>query len=131
MVVAIGERNDVGLYRDLVQAGVVDYLVKPMTRTLLHNVLQPMFQGPDEPVGPLQQKVGKVVAVLGAPRRGRGNDDRHQPRLVPVAPAAAPRVALVDLDLVHGDGALLLDIKPGRWHSRGAREPATHRSSVS
>ncbi|MGB8842040.1 MAG: P-loop NTPase [Aliidongia sp.] len=111
MVVAIGERNDVGLYRDLVQAGVVDYLVKPMTRTLLHNVLQPMFQGPAEPTGPLQQKVGKVVAVLGA-RGGVGATTVATNLAWYLSHRRSSRVALVDLDLVHGDAALLLDIKP-------------------
>jgi|HubBroStandDraft_1064217.scaffolds.fasta_scaffold00087_29 pilus assembly protein CpaE len=111
MVVAIGERNDVGLYRDLVQAGVIDYLVKPMTRTLLHNVLQPMFQGPSEPTGTLQQKVGKVVAVLGA-RGGVGTTTIATNLAWYLSHRRSSRVALVDLDLVHGDGALLLDIKP-------------------
>lgn len=111
MVVAIGERNDVGLYRDLVQAGVIDYLVKPMTRTLLHNVLQPMFQGPTEAPSALQQKVGKVVAVLGA-RGGVGTTTIATNLAWYLSHRRSSRVALVDLDLVHGDGALLLDIKP-------------------
>jgi pilus assembly protein CpaE len=111
MVVAIGERNDVGLYRDLVQAGVIDYLVKPMTRTLLHNVLQPMFQGPTEAPSALQQKVGKVVAVLGT-RGGVGTTTIATNLAWYLSHRRSSRVALVDLDLVHGDGALLLDIKP-------------------
>jgi pilus assembly protein CpaE len=111
MVIAIGERNDVGLYRDLVQAGVVDYLVKPMTRTLLHNVLQPMFHGADEPAGPLQQKVGKVVAVLGA-RGGVGTTTVATNLAWYLSHRRSSRVALVDLDLVHGDAGLLLDVKP-------------------
>jgi pilus assembly protein CpaE len=111
MVVAIGERNDVGLYRDLVQAGVIDYLVKPMTRTLLHNVLQPMFQGPAEPTSTLQQKVGKVVAVLGA-RGGVGATTIATNLAWYLSHRRSSRVALVDLDLVLGDAALLLDIKP-------------------
>lgn len=111
MVVAIGERNDVGVYRDLVQAGVIDYLVKPMTRTLLHNVLQPMFQGAEEPQTNFSQKVGKVVAVLGA-RGGVGATTIATNLAWYLSHRRSSRVALVDLDLVHGDGALLLDIKP-------------------
>jgi len=34
-VIAIGDRNDVGLYRDLMQAGVSEYIVKPVTVQLL------------------------------------------------------------------------------------------------
>ncbi len=39
IVVAIGNRDDIGLYRDLLQAGVADYLVKPLTPQLLAKVL--------------------------------------------------------------------------------------------
>src|SRR5438874_1346537 len=40
-VVALGDRNDVGLYRDLLEAGVSNYVVKPLTRELLGRVLSP------------------------------------------------------------------------------------------
>ena len=30
-VIAIGDRNEIGLYRDLLHAGVADYVVKPIT----------------------------------------------------------------------------------------------------
>src|ERR1700757_4238096 len=36
-VVAIADHNDVGLYRDLIDAGVSKYIVKPMTRELLQK----------------------------------------------------------------------------------------------
>ena len=40
-VVAIGDHNDVGLYRDLIDAGVSHYIVKPLTRELLTKALTP------------------------------------------------------------------------------------------
>src|SRR5438034_10896014 len=40
-VIAIGDRNDVGLFRDLTEAGVSDYIVKPLTRDLLTKALAP------------------------------------------------------------------------------------------
>src|ERR1700751_3034679 len=60
-VVAIGDRNDVGLYRDLRQAGVTDYIVKPVTAQLLAKVLssaQRTVEG-----SPISRKLGKVVAA--------------------------------------------------------------------
>jgi len=39
MVIAIGDRNDVGLYRDLIKAGLNDYVVKPLTPQLISNAL--------------------------------------------------------------------------------------------
>ena len=38
-VIAVGDRNDVGLFRDLINRGVSDYLVKPITPTLLQKSL--------------------------------------------------------------------------------------------
>src|SRR5439155_22121663 len=39
VVIAIGDRNDVALYRDLVTAGVSEYIVKPATAQLLVKAL--------------------------------------------------------------------------------------------
>ena len=51
-VIAIGDRNDVGLFRDLINNGVSDYLVKPITPALLQksllNVLESTDQGAAE-----------------------------------------------------------------------------------
>jgi len=38
-VIAIGNRNEIGLYRDLLQAGVTDYIVKPLTPQLIARAL--------------------------------------------------------------------------------------------
>ena len=38
-VVAVGDRNDCGLFRDLLHHGVADYLVKPMTPSLLQKAI--------------------------------------------------------------------------------------------
>ena len=48
-VIAIGDRNDVGLFRDLVNNGVSDYLVKPISPALIQksllNVVESATQG--------------------------------------------------------------------------------------
>src|SRR5262249_7506519 len=46
-VIAIGDRNDVGLYRDLVKAGVTEYIVKPVTPQLLAKALSPVSALPE------------------------------------------------------------------------------------
>src|SRR5262245_55273106 len=38
-VIAIGDRNEIGLYRDLLHAGVADYVVKPISLQLLAKTL--------------------------------------------------------------------------------------------
>ena len=47
-VIAIGDRNDIGLYRDLVQAGVSEYIVKPVTAQLLAKALSAASTRPSE-----------------------------------------------------------------------------------
>src|SRR5437660_8075318 len=60
MVIAIGDKNDIALYRDLVRAGVSEYIVKPVTAQLLTKALSgasTLGKG-----SPISRKLGKVVA---------------------------------------------------------------------
>src|SRR5260370_18358365 len=59
-VITIGNRNDVGLYRDLQQAGVTDYVAKPLTAQHLAKPLPPESH-PGE-ADPLHQKLATTVA---------------------------------------------------------------------
>ena len=64
IVIAIGDKNDVALYRDLVRAGVSEYIVKPVTAQLLAKALS---GAPASDEGsPISRKLGKVVAVVGS-----------------------------------------------------------------
>ena len=113
-VVVVGDRNDVGLYRNLVRAGVSDYIVKPLTRSLVQNVLSAQL----EPAGSAaaasfsHQKLGSVVAVLGT-RGGVGATTVATNLAWYLANNETRRVALVDLDLFFGDAALALNVKIG------------------
>src|SRR5207248_11578655 len=64
MVIAIGDRNDVALYRDLVRAGVSEYIVKPVTAQLLVKAL--IGVPASEEASPISRKLGKLVAVVGS-----------------------------------------------------------------
>jgi len=108
-VIAIGDRNDVGLYRDLIDAGVADYIVKPLTRELVAKALAPRT-APGE-LGRTGLKLGKMVAFIGV-RGGAGATTLAVNLSWYLANRQARRVALVDLDLQHGDCALALNIKP-------------------
>src|SRR5271157_1812046 len=108
-VIAIGDRNDVGLYRDLVQAGVSEYIVKPVTPQLLAKALSPKrFAGE---AGLISRKRGKMVAVVGA-RGGVGTTTLAVNLACHLADRQNRRIALVDLDLQNGDCALTLNLKP-------------------
>src|SRR5215467_13854812 len=66
-VIAIGDNNDVALFRDLQDAGVSNYLVKPLTRELVTKALTPKTNGSGE-MGRAAAalKLGKMVAFIGA-----------------------------------------------------------------
>jgi len=107
-VIALGDRNDVGLYRDLQEAGVSNYIVKPVTRELLTKALSPKTNGSGE-MGRASVKLGKMVSFIGA-RGGVGTTTLSANLAWYLANRQSRRVALVDLDLQHGDCALLFNV---------------------
>jgi pilus assembly protein CpaE len=107
-VIALGDQNDVALYRDLVEAGVGNYIVKPLTRELLTRALAPKTNGSGE-IGRASLKLGKMVSFIGA-RGGVGTTTMAANLAWHLANRQSRRVALVDLDLQHGDCHLLFNI---------------------
>jgi len=99
-VVVVGDRNDVGLYRNLLQLGIQDYLVKPLTAELVGRALDTSRVAS---TGGETLRTGKVISFVGT-RGGAGvttiavNLARH------LADVDHRRVAYVDLQL-HGGAA--------------------------
>jgi pilus assembly protein CpaE len=112
-VVAIGDRNDVALFRDLQEAGIRNYLVKPVTRDLLARALAPKTNGSTD-IGRAPLKLGKMVSFIGS-RGGVGTTTIGANFAWYLANRQSRRVALVDLDIQHGDCNLLFntDTTPG------------------
>lgn len=108
-VIAIGNRNEIGLYRDLLHAGVSDYIVKPLTPQLIARALS-QRTGPGE-AGAIQKKLGTMTALIGA-RGGVGTTTIAVNLAWHLANRQSRRVALVDFDLQTGDCALAFNIKP-------------------
>jgi pilus assembly protein CpaE len=121
-VVAIGDRNDIGLYRDLVQAGVSEYIVKPVTAYLLAKALSSTTHSAVEG-NPISRKVGKVVAAIGA-RGGVGTTTVAVNLAWYLANRQNRRVLLLDLDLQTGDCALALNLEPTPGLSEALTNPA-------
>ena len=118
-VIAIGDRNDIGLYRDLVQAGVSEYIVKPVTPQLLAKALSPKPVAAES--SPISRKLGKVVAVVGA-RGGVGTTTLAINLAWYLTNRQKRRTLLLDLDLQNGDCAFALNIRP----TTGLREALTN-----
>ena len=122
-VIALGERNDVGIFRDLIQHGISDYLVKPISASLLQRSLLTAM-GASSPVKQ-NDRLGRLIVVAGA-RGGVGSTMLATGIAWSIANDRRRRVALVDLDLQHGSAALALDLEP----SHGLREALEHPNRI-
>jgi pilus assembly protein CpaE len=106
-VVALGERNDVGLFRSLLKLGVRDYLVKPLTIELLKRTVS-VTGGTIDPV--MRTRAGKTIVFVGS-RGGVGvttialNVARH------LTENTHRRVAYVDLNVYGGAANSMLGIQ--------------------
>jgi pilus assembly protein CpaE len=122
-VITVGDRNDVGLFRDLINRGVSDYLVKPITPDLLQKSLL----GALDSSGQSRQssRLGRLIAVTGT-RGGVGATLVATGLSWSIAHKRRRRVALVDLDLQFGTAALALDLEP----SHGLREALEHPNRI-
>lgn len=108
-VIALGDQNDVELYRDLMRSGISEYIVKPVTRAALAKALHP--SAPVRDGLPIEHKLGTMVAVIGA-RGGVGATTVATNLAWYLAERQKRRVGIVDLDLQTGDCALSLNLKP-------------------
>ena len=115
VVIAIGQVNDVRLYRDLLASGIHDYLLKPLSAGAVRDALnsaQAVFAAPksgdNEAV-----KSHITTAVIGA-RGGVGASTLATSLAWLFATDHKMPTALLDLDVHFGTGALSLDLEPGR-----------------
>ncbi len=118
-VVAIGVQNDVTLYRNILAAGAVDYLIQPVTDELLVDALSrsPSNAGIQE----IEPEGCRTTVITGV-RGGIGASTVAVSTAWILAEDFGLQTALVDLDLNFGTCALALDLVPGR----GLREAIEH-----
>ncbi|HEX3700477.1 MAG TPA: AAA family ATPase [Phenylobacterium sp.] len=114
-VLALGQTNDIDLYRALMRLGVTEYLVKPVSAELLVDVLRRAQQV----AAPAPEAAGaaRVFAFIGA-RGGVGTTSLALSAAWSLAREHAKRTVLLDLDMQFGAAALSLDLEP----ERGLRE---------
>ncbi len=115
VVIAVGQVNDVRLYRDLLMSGLQDYLLKPLS--------------PDA----LRDSFANAQTILNAPKHEENSTDRPHISTAIIGTrggAGASTVAssiawtfsdklghqtgFLDLDVHFGTGALAMDLEPGR-----------------
>lgn len=123
-VIVLGDKNDVGLFRELVTLGVSDYIVKPLTRELLQRSVDKALGRTSTSTAPTL-RTGKLVAVTGA-RGGVGATTMLANLGWLLADREGRRVTLMDLDLHGGSLGLMMDVKP----TRGLRDGLESASNI-
>jgi pilus assembly protein CpaE len=115
-IIAIGAVNDIALYREMTEAGVVDYLVKPLSDRALVAAIQRAEERHGGTKGGATER-SRLIAVMGA-RGGVGASTVAANLAWYLAEQFKRRTVLLDLDLQFGTGSLAFDAEP----SRGLRE---------
>jgi len=125
VVIAVGQVNDVRLYRDLLSSGIHDYLLKPLSASQLRDCLtaaQAVFAAPRGGDG---ETVKKHVATAVVGTRGGVGASTLATSLAWLFSADYKKpTALLDLDVHFGTGALALDLEPGRGLTDAIENPS-------
>ncbi|MCV0382525.1 MAG: pilus assembly protein CpaE [Erythrobacter sp.] len=115
IVIAIGQVNDVRLYRDLIASGIHDYLLKPLSANVLRDSLnqaQAVFASPRS--SEQDQSSRHISTAIVGTRGGVGASTLATSLSWHLATKRNMPTALLDLDIHFGTGALSLDLEPGR-----------------
>ncbi len=113
-LIGIGTINDINLYREMVGAGITDYLVKPVTEKALAAALahaEEPIHGPAAAADTPNPDKIKRIAVIGS-RGGVGASSLAVNLAWLFSQEQKKSTALIDLDLEFGTVALLLDLEP-------------------
>jgi pilus assembly protein CpaE len=115
VVIAMGQVNDVKLYRELMMSGIQDYLLKPVSPEVLRDAIAYAQTILNAPRGDDDGKDKKhlSVAVIGT-RGGVGASTIAVSLAWLYSQNLGHLTGLLDLDVHFGTGALAMDIEPGR-----------------
>jgi pilus assembly protein CpaE len=123
-LIAIGAVNDINVYREMIEAGISEYLIKPVTDKSLSSALARADEhksraaaAESEPKQATDSGKRSLVAVLGT-RGGVGASTVAMNLAWLMANEHKRETMLLDLDLQCGTIALALDVEP----SHGLRE---------
>ena len=124
VVIAVGQVNDVRLYRDLLASGIQDYLLKPLSPGQVRDALvnaQAIFTAPkNQDVSAAKRHIS--TAVIGT-RGGVGASTLATSLAWLFSADDKMPTALLDLDVHFGTGALALDLEPGRGLTDAIENP--------
>lgn len=111
-VIVIGERNDVSIFRDLIKAGVRDYLVKPLPVEYLLKNLENISGLTDMEGKPgTFHKSGRLIGFIGAVG-GSGVSTIVSNLSLILSENYLKHVAIIDSDMQFGTISQFFDIEP-------------------
>ncbi|PCI58835.1 MAG: pilus assembly protein CpaE [Kordiimonadales bacterium] len=125
VVLAIGTLNDVTLYRDLLNTGVHDYLVKPLSADLMRAAIVSAEEAlavsdeSDQSVAPAHAQNIVVIGLAG----GIGTSTLAT-NLAWLKIKEGSPIALLDLDVHFSNAAMQFDLEPGRGLIDALENPA-------
>jgi pilus assembly protein CpaE len=115
IVIAVGQVNDVRLYRDLLMSGLQDYLLKPLSPDALRDSFanaQTALNAPKHEENSTDRP-HISTAVIGT-RGGSGASMIAASLAWTFSQKQGHQTGLLDLDVHFGTGALAMDLEPGR-----------------
>ncbi|MEZ5810496.1 MAG: CpaE family protein [Rhizobiaceae bacterium] len=104
-VVIIGHYNDVWLYRELIKAGISEYIVAPVTLADIIGVISTIF------VDPEAEPLGRTLAFIGA-KGGVGSSTIAHNLAWNISSLFNSEVVVADLDLPFGTANINFDQDP-------------------
>lgn len=110
-VIALGQKNDVGVFRGLVSLGVRDYVVKPLTEGLIIRNINTIHSGTTSHKNVNFMSAGNIVTVLGA-RGGVGASTITANCGWLLAEKFHKKVYLMDMNLHSGVLCYFFDLSP-------------------
>ena len=124
-VIALGDVNDVALFRELIEIGVSDYLVKPIDSDMLNKaILRARTPAPSGDEAADAETDGGDLAIVIGTRGGVGASAVAVSVAWELAERLERRTALIDLDLQFGTASLSLDLEAGRGLREALENPS-------
>ena len=115
-VVVIGHYNDVALYRDLIKAGVSEYMVAPISLADIVGVITHIF------VDPQADPIGRSIAFIGA-KGGVGSSTIAHNVAWTMSNLFSSEVVVADLDLAFGTANINFDQDPAQGMAEAVFSP--------
>ncbi len=122
-IIFLAKHNDISLYRQFIQLGASDYLVKPLTEeALLQAIMNTSKPKKVEEDANKETRGCKIIPVIGT-RGGVGVTTIAVNLAWILSQKLNQHVGLVDLDMQFGSSALALDREPGRGMRAALENP--------